>query len=312
MLYDVIIIGAGPAAWSAATYLVRAGISVFVVGEDEKSGLADASEVWNYPGFPQAISGRVLLDQMIEQAKKQGVEFLHGEVTHAESLADSEGQRANGQKFLVRMADRKELQSKNLLLAHGAFYMKANISGEREYAGRGVHYCTLCDGPLYKGKDVVVIGNGNFAAEEALQLAAYVRSVFIVSHATNISFSPEYVKALGENKIESRMSRVKEIQGDGGHVIEISLEGKMVPVGGVFIALGMAASPAFAQKLGLELNGDFVRVDDNMRTSREGVWAIGMARGGVNQIVKSVGDGGVAAVDIIKQLKGLPSYIDHT
>jgi len=313
MAYDVIIIGAGPAAFSAATFLARASVSVLVIGEEEKSGLVDASHVQNYPGFPQGIAGPLLLDQMIEQAKKQGAAFVHGEVTHAEEIAGSVEQGARSDRFLVRTAERKEYYAHNLLLAHGAFYMKANITGEKEYAGKGVHYCSLCDGPLYRAKSVVVLGNGNLAAEEALQLSAYAGEVTVVSHSLSFSFSSEYKKALNEKKIPQQIGRVKRIEGSEEGVTAVVLDNDTtVTTDAVFIEIGMASSPIFAQKLGLELNGDFVRVDEDMRTSREGVWAIGLARGGVNQIVKSVGDGGVAAVDIIKKLKGLPQYLDHT
>lgn len=305
MMYDVIIIGAGPAAWTATIFLVRAGFSVLVVGQDEMSGLADATEVGNYPGFPEGISGRILLDHFIEQGKKHGATFEHGEVTHAQQ----EGEK----KFVVKTADFKEFRGSALILAHGANYIKANLPGEREFVGRGVHYCSLCDGPLYKGKKVLVLGNASYAAEEALELAGYVGTVKIISQSLDFSLSLAYEKAIQEKKIELVKTRVKKIEGQNGRFTSVVLsDDAKESADAIFIALGVASSIAFAQKLGLELNGDFIKVDGNLRTSLDNVWAVGMARGGVNQIVKSVGDGGVAAVDAIKKLKGLPSYIDHT
>lgn len=303
-VWDVLIVGAGPASWSAATFLVRSGLSVLVVGEDEKSGLADAADVRNFPGFPDGISGRTLLDRFIEQAQKQGAEYHHEEVVH------TEGQDG---KFLVRTTSRKEFYGKNLVLAHGANYIKADLPGEKEYIGRGVHYCALCDGPVYKNLDVVVLGNSNLAAEEAAELSDYVKSARMVSHSPKFNLSPEYEKLLDGKKIERVVKRAKKISGDASKANSILLDdGGEFKFDGLFVSLGVASSKNFAQKLGLELNGDFVKVDGNMRTSVPGVWAVGMARGGVNQIVKSVGDGAVAAVDIIKAVKKLPNYIDHT
>jgi thioredoxin reductase (NADPH) len=302
--YDVIVVGAGPAAWSAAIFAVRAGMSVLVVGVDSESGLADASDVRNFPGFPEGISGRTLLDNMIVQAKNQGVLYKKQEVTHTEE--------ADG-IFMVKTSDLSELRASNLILAHGANYIKANLPGEKEHNGKGVHYCALCDGPIYKGKKVVVLGNANLAAEEAMELSAYVSEVQIVSQSPQVNFSEGYKGLLESKGMQVTLSRVKEIKGDGDIAKSVLLEdGSEISFDALFIALGVASSLDFARQLGLEVAGDFIKVDESMRTSNPKVRAIGMARGGLNQIVKSVGDGGIAAVDLIKSVKGLPSYIDHT
>ncbi len=302
--FDLIVIGAGPSAWTAATFLVRAGVSTLVVGQDEQSGLAYATDVKNYPGFPEGVSGRALLDKFIEQAQTQGVKFIHEEVVHAEKQKEV---------FLVRTARRKEFIAKNLILAHGANYIKADVPGEKQYTGTGVHYCALCDGPIYKNKDVVVLGNGNLAAEEATELSVYAKSVKIVSHSPQVNFSPEYTSFLKEKNVEIIIRRVKKISGTETHAHSITLDdASTLSFDALFISLGIASSHMFSQKLGLELTGDFIKTDEHMRTNILGVWAVGMARGGVNQIVKSVGDGGVAAIDAIKKIKGLPSFIDHT
>lgn len=301
------MVGAGPSAWSAAIFLARAGIKTLVIGDKESSGLFDASEVMNYAGFADPVSGSELLDRFETQAKKHGVEFVSGEVTHA----------ARNEKmgtFTVRTADRTEYFATYLLLAHGANYIKAYLPGEREYAGKGVHYCALCDGPLYKGKRIAVLGNGNYAAEEAVQLAAYAEAVVIVSHSPAVHFSDAYGELLKKRGIEIIIGKAKEVTGAGETVAGLAFDGgRTIPADAIFVALGVASSSAFANQLGLEMNGNFIKaVDGNMRTSLPNVWVAGMARGGVNQIARSVGDGAVAAVDIIKSAKGLPNYIDHT
>ncbi len=286
--FDVIVIGAGPAAFSAATFLARANVKTLVIGDSAQSGLMDAAEVWNYPGFPKGISGRELLESMCEQAVSQGATFLSGEVTHAQ-------QKSGG--FLVRTAKREEFNATRLVLAHGANFIKTNLPGERELVGKSVHYCALCDGPLYKGKEVVVLGSGNLAAEEALQLSAMgvtVRKILTQSSTSHIS--QQYQAALAKCGIVVEVGRAERL--DQGEVF--------------FIALGVASSSTFAQKLGLEMNGNFLKADAYGRTNIEGVWVAGLARGGVNQVAKSVGEGSIVAVDIIKAAKDLPQYLDHT
>lgn len=302
--YDVIIVGAGPAAWSAATFSARANVQTLVIGDPAQSGLADAAEVWNYVGFPKGISGRELLEQMQEQATSQGATFLLGEVTHVEKQKG---------KFFVRTAKREEFTSTQLVLAHGANFIKVNLPGEQELVGKGIHYCALCDGPLCKGKRVIVLGNSNLAAEEALQLAGVgVKVAKIVTHAINPNISPEYQELLDEQGITVEIGKAEKFESG----IEISIRKKdgvvQEKVDAVFIALGVASSAVFAQKLGLEMSGNFLKADENGRTNVAGVWVAGLARGGVNQVGKSVGEGIVAAVDIIKVAKGLPQYLDHT
>lgn len=197
----------------------------------------------------------------------------------------------------MKTSEAKEFFAQNLLLAHGANFIKVDLPGEKERVGKGVHYCALCDGPLYAGKEVVVLGNGNYAAEEALQLAGMgVRVTKIISQARATTIAPAYQQLLKEKNIPVVIDRLEKID---------------QATGTIFIALGVASSSAFAQKLGLETKGNFLKADENGRTNVPGVWVAGLARGGVNQIAKSVGDGVVAAADIIKEVKGLLQYLDH-
>jgi len=312
---QVVIIGAGPTAFSAAMFLARANIKTLVVGNSQQSGLMDAAEVWNYPGFPKGISGRELLESMRDQAISQGAEFLSGEVTHIEKNSNDKLQIANG--FKIKTADAKEFYTERLFLAHGANFIKTNLPGEKELVGKRVHCCALCDGPLYKGKEVVVIGNSNLAAEEAIQLAGMGAKVAkIISHSIVANISPEYQKLLDAQKIVVEIGKVEKFDSaDGAVQISIRAHGGTMrshSTEGVFIALGVASSSTFAQKLGLEMNGNFLKADENGRTNISGVWVAGLARGGVNQVGKSVGEAITAAVDIIKEVKGLPQYLDHT
>ncbi len=302
--YDVIVVGAGPAAWSTSIFLVRAGVTVLVIGIDNESGLAYAVDIRNFPGFPDGISGRTLLDNMVVQAKNHNVVYEKQEVTHIE---ERDG------VFSVKTASLQEFNCRNLVLAHGANYLKASVPGEKEYTNKGVHYCALCDGPIYKGQDVTVLGNGNLAAEEAAELSAYAKSVRIISQGPEINMSEAYTNLLRSKNIEVIKGKIKEIKGDGNLAKRAILDNDSeLNLDALFVSLGVASSLDFARQLGLETSGNFIKVDENMRASRPKVWTVGMARGGVNQITKSVSDGTIAAVAIIKDLKGLPSYIDHT
>lgn len=313
--YDVVVVGAGPAAFSAATFLARSSLKTLVIGNPEQSGLADAASVWNYPGFPQGVSGTELLKHMREQAVAQGVIFLPGEVTHVQHHATPHaGVLKKVSMFVVKTADTKEFFADKLLLAHGANFIKTHLPGEAELAGQGIHYCALCDGPLYKGKEVVVLGNSNLAAEEALQLAgmgALVKK--IITHAVAANIAPEYQKLLNAHGIPVEIGKAERFEPGVATTIRRK-DGDVTrhTAAGVFIALGVASSMTFAQKLGLEMNGNFLKADEHGRTNVAGVWVAGLARGGVNQVAKSVGEGAVAAVDIIKAVKGLPQYLDHT
>lgn len=301
--YAVVIIGAGPAACSAATFLARANLRTLFIGNPSQSGLADAARVENLVGFPDGISGPELLERMREQAVNHGATFLQGEVTHIEK---------KDKQFLVRTAAREEFTADRLVLAHGANFIKVDLPGEKELVGKGIHYCALCDGPLYKNKNVLVLGNSNLAAEEAIQLAGMGAKVQIVTHALEPNIAPAYQGLLAEQGISVSVGRAERF--DPG--IQVALKtkegGKTEAVHGVFIALGVASSMVFAQKLGLELNGNFLKADEHGRTNIAGVWVAGLARGGVNQVAKSVGEGAVVAVDIIKAVKNLPQYLDHT
>jgi thioredoxin reductase (NADPH) len=301
--YDVIVVGAGPAGWSAATFLVRAQIKTLVIGDMAHSGLSDAVDVLNYPGFTQAISGPALLNQMRDQALEQGAVFITGEVVHIERSRDG---------FVVKTADTKEFFAQRLLLAHGANFIKVHLPGEQELIGKGIHYCALCDGPTYKGRQVIVLGNGNYAAEEAIQLSGMGASVRIITHAISPNIAPVYQKLLDQQKIPVLIGKVQKFESGVRMVVQTKDGQGEERAEGVFVALGIASSAVFAKKLGLEMNGNFLKADENGRTNVAGVWVAGLARGGVNQIAKSVGEGAVSAIDIIKAATGLPQYLDHT
>ncbi len=300
----VCIVGAGPAALSAAVYLSRGKIPTTVIGIPSKSGAWYAHEIQNYLGFDSGISGKKFVEQSVKQAQKFGAKVLEEEVVHAVQLK-------NG-KITIKTSSGKEMLCSNLVIASGKSYASSGVEGEEKFKGKGVHYCVACDGFFYTGRKVAVIGSGNFAAEEALELLAYTKDVTIVSNGKTFSFTPAFKNALEKNKIKTLNASVESFEGKGSLSGLALVDGKKMKFDGAFIAVGMASALAFANKLGLEMKGEDIVADGSGRTSVKGVFAAGACCGGYSQISKSVGDGCAAAITIIKELKGISDYEDHT
>ena len=303
---DVIIIGAGPAGMSAAAFTSRANLKTLVIGDPEKSELIKASSVGNYL-FANNRSGRELLEAGIAQIEGYGAEVLVNEVVNIA--------REDSGVFTVKTADTNEYSAKAVVLAIGVSYVQSGIKNERELAGKGVHYCVACDGYFYKGKKVVVVGNGNYAAEEAIELLAYTKDITLVSNGRDFAISPELMAGLQKGGVQIRKDRGAEFvkPSTTAKLTLIKKDGSKEEFDGAFIALGTASSVGFANKLGLELDQEgFIAIDKNGMTSVEGVYSAGSCTGGVLQMAKSVGDGCVAAISIIKKLRGLDNYSDLT
>lgn len=302
--YDIIIIGAGPAAWAAAIYLGRANLKSVVIGNPEESGMWFAQKVQNYPGFPEGIVGKQITELFIKQALKFGAENLKEEVVHAQEAKDG---------FKVITNSRKELFGKTIILASGKTFESSGLQREKEFLGKGIHTCVLCDGYFYKSKKVAILGSGDFAAEEAIELTNYTRDVTIISNGRKFAFSKEtggLIKKLGVKLLDASLS---EILGKDKFKGLKTSEGKELSFDGLFLALGQTSTLAFAQKLGLEMSGESLKYNREGKTNVKGVWAAGSIGESLgNQISISVGEGTQAALSVIKTLKGLSTYVDHT
>lgn len=303
--YDVIVIGAGPAGMSCAVFTARANLKTLMIGDPDKSQLITAAEVGNYL-FADARSGRELLDAGIGQIEKYGATLAVNEVVN---IVNDNG------LFNVKTADAKEYASRAVVLAIGVSYVKSGIKSEKELSGRGVHYCVACDGYFYKGKKVLVVGNGNYAAEEAVELLAYTKDVTVVSNGREFSISPELMAELQKGNVKLRKDKASEfVKPSAAAKLTVTFkDNSKEDFDGAFIALGAASAVGFANKLGLELDSSgFIVVNENQATSVEGVYAAGSCTGGTFQMAKSVGEGCVAAISVIKKLRGIDSYSDLT
>ncbi len=282
MEYDVIIVGAGPAGVSASLYTKRANKKTLILYKDDSS-LERASKIENYYGFENGISGKKLYEDGIKQAKNIGVDVKEEEVIKIEKNVDA---------FFVTTSN-MQYKAKYVILATGNKKNKPKIQGIIALEGKGVSYCAICDGFFYRGKDVSVLGNGDYAISEANDLINLAKTITIL---TNGQKAPEF---RAENvTIETR--GVKAIEGEN-QVEAIELEdGTRIKTDGIFIAQGVAGSTEFAKKLGALVDKDKIVVDSNMKTSVPGLYACGDCVGGLLQVAKAVNEGMIAAMHIIK------------
>ena len=275
-MYDIAIIGAGPAGYSAAINARKREKSVIVIGQNT-GWLSRAESIENYPGMP-GVSGQQMLSVMADQAKAMGAE-LRGGVVHQVI--------AMGESFAMSLgAD--FVEAKKVILATGAKQPKL-LPGEERLLGRGVSYCGTCDGMLYRGKRVAVIGEGAEAVSEAN---------FLMSLCQSVTYFGKPDDAL-DSRIEIRAEKVTEIKGDmrAGALIA---GGEEMPFDGVFIFREAMALSSLLP--GLEMDGAFIRVDRQMRTSLAGVFAAGDCTGLPLQVAKAVGEGCIAALAACQEI----------
>ena len=299
--YDVIIIGGGPAGLSAGIYTARARLSTLLI---EKGGIGgqiiNSETVENYPGFNDGISGIDLTQAMHQQAVKFGVETMYDEVT---------GIKVDGKQKTVTTAQGK-YATQAVIIAGGAERQKLGVPGEAEFTGKGVSYCATCDGAFFRDKTVAVIGGGNAAATEALELTKFAKQVVLIHRRNQLratGIMQERVKSHPKIKI-SWDTVVLEILGDKA-VEKLKLQNvntkkeTLLPVSGVFMSVGSQPATDYLKGLlKLDAVGAIV-TDDKLETGVPGVYAVGDIRSGsIRQVVSAAGDGAVAAVNAGKYI----------
>lgn len=282
-MYDVVIIGAGPAGISAAIYLKRAKKNILIISKKE-SALKKAEKIENYYGI-ESISGKDLFDIGIKQAEKLQIPIEDDEVTNI----------SYDSNFVVTTVNRM-YEAKFVILATGTNRMVPQIKGVKEFEGKGVSYCAICDAFFYKNKEVVVIGNGNYAIHEAQQLKPIVKSVTILTDGKKM------VENRDASDFEVDETPIREFR--GGNVIEeVEFDDNSAKkVDGVFIAIGTASSADLAKKIGAIVKNNNIVVNENMETNVKGLYACGDCTGGLLQVNKAVYEGAKAAMSIISNI----------
>jgi len=294
---ELIVIGAGPAGLSTALYAARMGLEVLVVEKGLAGGLMlEIPLIENYPGFPNGISGQELAKLMVEQAKVHGVAIRElEEAIELDLKGDVKTVKTNKASY----------EAKAIVIATGCSHRELGVPGEEEFRGRGVSYCGLCDGPLFKGKRVLVVGGGNAAATTALYLSDLASEVLLVHRRDTLRAEEILVKRLAEKGVKFVLNSVlTEIYGDevvrGVKIRDLKTgeEGEL-EVDGVFIQVGEVPNSELAAKAGVQVDeGSFIIVDVRQRTNLPGVYAAGdVTNYPVKQVATAVGQGVTAAVE---------------
>lgn len=296
MIFDSIIVGKGPAGIQAALYVKRANLNVLVIGKDGGS-LEKAEKVENFYGQESIISGKELINKGILQVEKIGVQVLTDEVVGIEFF---EGQDANHENYglLFKVKTLKnEYIAKTVIIATGANRRAPLIKGVKKFEGHGVSYCAVCDGFFYRNKEVVVIGNGDYAISEVEALLPVTDKITILTNGKE--------EVLTRNKnVTCNTKKIAEVTGDKKVEKVIFKDNTEMNVSGIFIAEGIATSLDFAKRLGAEIEENKILVDNRtMQTSISGVFAAGDCTGEVYQISKAVYEGMKAALGVIRYIK---------
>ncbi len=308
-MLDLAIIGGGPAGLTAGLYATRGGLKNVVMFEMGMPGgqITTSSEIENYPGQGQIMSGMELMANWPEQCQKFGLKHEMNQVTNVKKVNDI---------FEVTTGDGKVQEAKAVLLATGSVPRRAGFKGENEFFGKGVSTCATCDGFFYRGKEVAVIGGGDTAIEEAVYLAKLCKKVYIVHRRDTYRAAPSTIEHMKhtENIEEVTNVMVDEVYGDASGVLGLKVKHKDsgeirdLPVPGVFVFVGRdVLNEPLKQEDGSFLcdvneQGEVI-VDLKMRTSVKGLYAAGDVRvDAAKQVVCAAGDGATAAVNIIEYI----------
>ena len=299
-MYDTIIIGAGPAGMTAALYAARSNLKVALIEGGLPGGqMNNTSDIENYPGYAN-ISGPELAEKMFEPLENLGVEHLYGFVENVEDHGE----------FKKVVIDDQVYETRTVIVATGSKHRLLGVPGEEELNSRGVSYCAVCDGAFFRDQDLLVVGGGDSAVEEAIFLTRFAKSVTIIHRRDELraqkvlqdrAFANEKIKFIWD-------SVVKEIKGENrveSVVIENVKTGQVTEqaFGGVFIYVGLDPVSDFVQELQIRDQAGWIVTDDHMKTSVAGVFAVGDVRQkDLRQVTTAVGDGAIAGQEAYKYI----------
>ena len=303
-IYDVIIIGAGPAGMTAALYASRANLSTLMIERGIPGGqMANTEDIENYPGY-DSILGPDLSQKMFDHSKAFGAEYAYGDV---QRISDET-------EYKIVHAHNRDYKARAIILASGAQYKKIGVPGEEELGGRGVSYCAVCDGAFFKGKDLFVIGGGDSAVEEGVFLTRFANKVTI-DHRRNELRAQKILqkRAFDNEKIDfiwnHTLKEITEKDGKvGGARLVSTIDGTETDheIDGVFIYIGMNPITGFVQDLGITNEQGYIVTNEAMETKIPGIFAAGDVREKtLRQVVTATNDGSIAAQNAQHFIEGL-------
>ncbi|HEX3011870.1 MAG TPA: thioredoxin-disulfide reductase [Syntrophomonadaceae bacterium] len=302
-MYDVIIIGAGPAGLTAGIYAGRARLRTLVLEAAAMGGNAALSDlIENYPGFPFGVSGADLMDSFAKQAVRLGAEIVQEEVIAIEDKAQV--------KKVITSAG--EYTGRALIITVGAKRRELEVEGEKEFLGRGVSYCATCDGAFFKGLPVAVVGGGDTAVKEALYLSDIASKVYLIHRREGFRANPTSLDRLfARDNIELKLNRVVKSISGNGLMNNVSLsdlvtgQEENLEIEGLFVSIGMVAAGNIIGDLVATRDG-YIITDSQMQTSVKGIYAAGdICVKEFRQVATAVGDGAMAAMAVTEYLKSL-------
>lgn len=284
-MYDVIVIGSGPAGVSASLYTKRAGKDTLIIYSGS-SNLEKTEKIENYYGFENGISGKDLYEKGMSQAKNIGVEIKNEDVIKIEPIDNNcfNVQTSNG-----------SYQAKAIIIAVGQRRKELDVEGVQKFEGKGVSYCAICDGFFYRNKDVAVIGSGEYAISETNDLINLANKITIL---TNGEEAPE----IRADNVQVITKNIKEITGESKPESIVFEDGSSINTDGIFIAQGGNGPTAIAKKLGLIIKNNKIETDENMHTNINGVFACGDCTEGLLQVCKAVYEGSKAGLEAVNYL----------
>ncbi|PID20937.1 thioredoxin-disulfide reductase [Sporosarcina sp. P3] len=308
-VYDVIVVGAGPAGMTAAVYTSRGNMSTLMLERGLPGGqMANTEEIENYPGF-ESILGPDISTKMFDHAKRFGAEYAYGDVTKIE----------DGREFKTVHVGEKSYKARAVILTTGAEYRKIGVPGEEELTGRGVSYCAVCDGAFFRNKDIVVIGGGDSAVEEGAYLTRFANKVTII-HRRDTLRAQKIVqeRAFANEKIDfiwnSTVKQVNEKDGKIGSITLVSTEDgseREMETEGMFVYIGLDPITEPFKDLGILDENGYIETNDIMETKIPGIFAAGDVREKLlRQVVTATGDGSIAAQAAQKYIEELMEEVE--
>ena len=300
-MYDTIIIGAGPAGMTAALYAARSNLKVALLERGIPGGqMNNTADIENYPGYAN-ISGPELAEKMFEPLENLGVEHLFGLVEKIEDRGD----------FKEIITEDERFEAKTVIVASGANHRHLGVPGEEDYNSRGVSYCAVCDGAFFRDEDLLVVGGGDSAVEEAIFLTRFAKSVTIVHRRDELraqkvlqdrAFANEKIRFVWDSVVESIHGDERKVTGVTFKNVKTG-ETSQADFGGIFIYVGLDPVSEFAADLGITDEAGWILTDHQMKTSVAGIYAVGDVRQkDLRQITTAVGDGAIASQEAYKYL----------